>query len=209
MTAWLSISLDDYEAHMALPEIAQSQALASEVGALVERYRPASFALLGCAGGNGLDRIDPAVTRRVVAVDINPAFVLTAQQRFGARFESFEPHVCDVSAGTSAPFEPVDVVFAGLLFEYVPLLPALGFIRSALVAGGILGAVLQRPCDSMPEVSPSPYRSLECLASEMRLVAPEELTAAASRVGLVTLASRDSRMPNGKILATIVFARRP
>jgi hypothetical protein len=75
---WLSIPLADYERHMALPQVGQAAALASEFERLLREHRPAAVALLGCAGGNGLERVDPATTQRVVAPDLNPGYVAGA-----------------------------------------------------------------------------------------------------------------------------------
>ena len=39
---WLDIPLGDYEAHMALPAIGQSQLIADQLDILVRRYAPSS-----------------------------------------------------------------------------------------------------------------------------------------------------------------------
>lgn len=206
MNPWLSIPLADYEAHMALPEVAQAQALASELERLVGAHRPASLALLGCAGGNGLERVDAAVTGRVVAVDINAGYVDITRTRFAEKFAELEPIVCDIGATETTPFRPVDLIFAGLLLEYVPLVPALRFIRSGLVAGGIFGCVIQQESASLPAVSSSPFVSLSPLADHMKLLTPQEIMDAASRYSLRSVDSRALRMPNGKVLVSHVYA---
>ena len=65
------IPISDYEAHMALPSIGQGQLLSTTLQQVVSAFRPRSLAVLGAAGGNGLDALDPVVVRRVVAVDFN------------------------------------------------------------------------------------------------------------------------------------------
>ena len=72
---WLGIPLSDYEAHMALPEVAQAKLLADVFHSVLAARRPSSVAVIGCAGGNGFDRIDTSITKRVVGVDINPEYV--------------------------------------------------------------------------------------------------------------------------------------
>jgi len=54
---WLDIPLQDYERYMSLPEIGQAQMLADQFELLIKRHSPASVALIGCAGGNGLERL--------------------------------------------------------------------------------------------------------------------------------------------------------
>jgi hypothetical protein len=46
---WLTIPLEDYEAHMALPAVGQAQMLAEQLAILIERYAPASVAVMGAA----------------------------------------------------------------------------------------------------------------------------------------------------------------
>jgi hypothetical protein len=202
---WLQIPLRDYEGHMALPEVGQAQALAGEFGRLLREHRPASVALLGCSGGNGLERIDPEVSRRIVAVDIHPGYVETVRQRFGDRLPGLEPVVCDIASSETAPFAPVELVFAGLLLEYVPLRAVLRFVTTALAPGGVFGCVIQLPCASLPEVTPSPYGSLEALAPHIALVDPAQLSDAARESGFALVTSRVAGMPNGKSLLCLVF----
>ncbi len=202
---WLSIPLADYEGHMSLPAVAQAPALASELESLLRQHRPASVAVLGCSGGNGLERVDPAVTRRVVALDINPTYVDAASSRFGRSFAVFEPIVCDVAMAEAAPFPPVELLFAGLLLEYLPLVPALRFIRSGLERGGIFGCVVQQESESLDRVSPSPYASLSLLSSYMKLLSPQDVVRAAESCGLRAVRERVLQMPNGKVLVSQVY----
>jgi hypothetical protein len=69
---WLQVPLADYEAHMALPSVAQAQLLGATLHRVVSEFRPRSLAVLGVAGGNGLELIDPEIVGRLVAVDLNP-----------------------------------------------------------------------------------------------------------------------------------------
>ena len=50
ISLWLTIPLEDYEAHMALPAVGQAQMLAEQLAILIERHAPASVAVMGCAG---------------------------------------------------------------------------------------------------------------------------------------------------------------
>jgi hypothetical protein len=61
MNPWLTIPLADYEGHMESPDVDQS-ALSSDIfRAALIRHRPHALAVLGCAGGNGFDQIDPGI----------------------------------------------------------------------------------------------------------------------------------------------------
>jgi len=62
---WLDIPLADYEGHMSVPGVGQAEMLASQFAELLEKWSPASAAVIGCAGGNGFDRLRVEVTERV------------------------------------------------------------------------------------------------------------------------------------------------
>lgn len=205
---WLSIPLADYERHMALPQVGQAAALASEFERLLREHRPAAVALLGCAGGNGLERVDPATTQRVVALDLNPGYVEATRRRYATAFTVFTPIVCDLAAAPAAPFAAVELMFAGLVLEYVPLDRALRFMRSGLRAGGVLGCILQQDSASQPLVSASPLESLAPLATCMRILAPQDVAGAAAACDLQLRSTRSLSMPNGKILLSQEYVAR-
>ena len=87
---WLQIPLSDYEAHMALPHVRQAQLLSSIFGSALDTYTPRSIALLGCAGGNGLEQLEGRELGRVVAVDINPAYVEHVRTRWHGRIAGLD-----------------------------------------------------------------------------------------------------------------------
>jgi trans-aconitate methyltransferase len=201
---WLAIPLADYEAHMALPEVGQAELLANVLADAVRVHAPRSVALLGCAGGNGFDRV-PAGTR-LVGVDLNPDYVAAARVRHGAR-AGIELHVGDVTAD-ELRFAPVELAYAGLLFEYVE--PAVALRRLAdklLLPSGTLVAVLQLPSAAQAEVTPSPYTSLAALAPSMRLVPPAALTRAASAEGYASIGGDVVTASGGKRFAVQTYRR--
>ena len=52
---WLSVPLAEYEGHMKSAEVRQLDALSKLFAAALEHCRPGSVAVLGIAGGNGLE----------------------------------------------------------------------------------------------------------------------------------------------------------
>lgn len=171
---WLSIPLADYEAHMALPEVAQAELLAEVLARAVREQAPRSVAIFGCAGGNGFERVPPDT--RLVGVDVNPDYVAVARARHKKR-RGLELYVADVTAD-ELPFAPVELAFAGLLFEYLDPATALARIGTKLLPGGTLVAMVQLP-SKRAKVTLSPYTSLAALKSSMRLVSTAELLQAA------------------------------
>lgn len=203
---WLHIPLDDYEAHMALPEVAQASLLADDFATLLRAHTPESVAVLGCAGGNGLKRIDAAATGRVVAVDINRDYVRELRSRFQGRFAWLEPICCDLDR-ERLRCEPVALAYAALLFEYVDVPLVMAKMAGLVSAGGVLGTVVQLPCADIPEVTPSPYKCLEALTPHFRVVTPEALRARAQRVGFSEMERRELVSAGGKKFCAQVFRR--
>jgi SAM-dependent methyltransferase len=185
---WLDIPLADYEGHMALPEVSQARLLSNVFASVLDLHAPRSVAVLGCAGGNGFDRISQQATERVVGVDINPEYVREARARFGRRLPGLELIVGDLEREDIA-FAPVDLVFAGLIFEYVDVEAVLPKTRSMLRPGGALVTLVQLPSEAVPEVTPSPFASLGALSSVMCLVSPERLERSAGAHGRLSRAA--------------------
>ncbi len=202
---WLDIPLSDYEGHMALPEVAQAQLLADLFAEALRTHMPQSVAVLGCAGGNGFERVNTSRTPRVVGVDLNPAYIDVARERFAQRIPRFELYVGDVQRDVFG-FAPVELAFAGLLFEYVDVAATLQRIRAMVVPGGSLVAVLQLP-STIDEVTPSPFESLTTLTACMRLVAPETLAKQAATHSFCQTASDVAQAVGGKSFGVVTLRR--
>jgi ubiquinone/menaquinone biosynthesis C-methylase UbiE len=201
---WLDIPLADYEAHMALPTVGQSQLIADELAALVRRYSPTSVAVIGCAGGNGFDRlIDTSVTR-VVGVDINPAYIEQARRRYSGEIPGLEVYVADLES-TEVIFEPVDLAYVALVFEYVDLERAMRVLQRHCKPGSVLAVLSQLSHDTLAHVTPSPYTSLLQLEPRMRLVAPEVLQEFARQAGFAPERSRTVAATGGKNFSVLEF----
>jgi SAM-dependent methyltransferase len=78
---WLTIPAADYEGHMGPAGVGQLAPLQDIFARVYRELRPARVAVLGCGTGNGLDAIDPAVTERLVGVDLNPEYIALARRR--------------------------------------------------------------------------------------------------------------------------------
>ena len=201
---WLEIPLDEYEQHMSLPAVDQARLLSEELASAVRAYGPKSVAVLGCAGGNGLEQLDPQAIGRVVAVDINPAYVATVRKRFGNRFAHLEAYVADVQDPAFA-FKPVELLYAALLLEYVDVPQALRRLAVLCVCGGVLTSVIQLPSSKAALVSPSPFASVQSLTTAMRPVSPSDLEIAAASIGFSLLAASTVSSPGGRLFAVHSF----
>jgi len=171
---WLEIPIADYEAHMALPSVGQAQLLGTALQRTITQFQPCSLAVLGVAGGNGLEFAQRAGVRRLVALDFNPDYLALCSRRYATSFAEFEPVLHDLSQGPPV-ITPVECIFAGLVLEYLCVASFCGYLASLLTIGGSFAALLQLPSPTLPEVSPSPFASLSRLEPAFSFVHPASL----------------------------------
>ena len=200
---WLDIPLDDYESHMSLPHVGQAQLLSRLLGEAIESYGPSSIALLGCAGGNGLERIPSTSVERVVGIDINQQYLRRTADRYRDRIPRLELFAGDLGVDRFV-FEPVDLAFAGLIFEYVDTTKLLEQALSMLTNEGRLVSVVQLP-SAIDDVTPSPYTTLKCVSSVLNVVSPKKITALARKTGFDIEAERVVAATGGKAFQVGVF----
>lgn len=200
---WLDIPLSDYESHISLPAVAQGEMFATQLAAAVQQFTPESVAIIGCAGGNGLDRI-PATVRRVVGVDINPDYIAAASSRYREQLPGLELHVADIQLAP-LPFAPVDLIYAALVFEYVSLPAALSNLSRVCRPGGHLVTVLQQPSAHVQAVTPSPYINIQQLVPLMRLILPAEMSRCALACGFALEAEKRLTLESGKEFAVQIY----
>jgi SAM-dependent methyltransferase len=201
---WLDIPLADYEGHMALPDIGQAQMLADHFADLLAQWLPRSAAVIGCAGGNGFDRVRPEVTQRLVGIDINPHYVQALADRHAASTCGLELYVRDIQEPIEG-VEPVELIYAALVLEYVDLAAALRNLKSICRPRGILATVLQLPSGGAPQISDSPFTRLKELSPAMHLVAPASLISAAAEQGFLLQSTRHLMLPSAKEFLLPVF----
>jgi 2-polyprenyl-3-methyl-5-hydroxy-6-metoxy-1,4-benzoquinol methylase len=201
---WLNIPLDDYEGHMSLPTVGQAQMIADQLDRAVARWVPKSVAVIGCAGGNGLERIAAGTVEHVVAVDVNPDYIERTRIRHAQRLGNLELVCADIQS-ESITYSPVDLTYAALLFEYVDIHSTLKTLKRNCRPSAFLTTVLQLPHSSIHAVSPSPYKSLGRLASAITLVAPEALGHAAADVGFTSADAMTIELTSGKMFCVQNF----
>lgn len=206
MNPWLEIELEDYESHMALSSIGQAQYLSGIFAKAVKTYSPNSAAILGCAGGNGLEAISNSLVERVVCVDINQEYIAAAKKRFSGSFNQCEFLCCDLLS-SSFSITPVDLIFAGLIFEYVDYNSALANISKAVNPSGLLVVVLQLPNEEIPEISPSKYTSLTKLNGIFNFVPSINFQETAKRCGFEILESKQTTLSSGKSFQEMFFQK--
>lgn len=202
---WLNIPLADYEGHMNAPEVGQLRVLSDLFAEVLAGCCPESVAILGIAGGNGLEHVDPRATCRVVGIDTNPNYLDTVRQRHGARL-NLELHCCDL-AQQALTLEPVQLVHAALIFEHAGTGRCLENAVGLVAPGGRLSVILQLPAASEPNVAATPYASIQTLARDFSLIDSEHLCSALARSGFHLNHPTSRPLPSGKAFWIGVFSR--
>jgi SAM-dependent methyltransferase len=193
---------------MTASNVDQARLLADVFSTVLQKFRPPSVAVIGCAGGNGFERIDPAVTGRVVGVDINPEYLDATARRYSGRFEDLVLCNADI-AGEELQGEPVDLIYAALIFEHVDMSAALRNLSSQCRQAGHLIAVLQLPSLQAPAITPTAVATIRCLASAMTLVDPPALVEGARASGFALAESTTVTSSAGKRFAVQIYQRLP
>jgi SAM-dependent methyltransferase len=174
MNPWLALPLEDYEGHMGSAGVNQLALLADLFGEALVRLRPRSVAVLGVAGGNGLEHVDGTLTTRVVGIDVNPAYLAATKERF-PDLRGLELQCADLEHDALLDVEPVALVHAALVFEHAGTDRCLDHAVSLVAAGGHLSVVLQLPAEGRDAVTPSPFASMATLAGDFTFVDPHHL----------------------------------
>jgi ubiquinone/menaquinone biosynthesis C-methylase UbiE len=201
---WLEIKAEDYEGHMALPEVDQSAPLGRIFGEALIRSAAKKIALLGSATGNGIEAVDFDKIDKLYALDINPDFLDILKTRFSLNISKIEAIACDLDRD-DPELSGIDLVFAALIFEYVDTEAVIEKVARWLKPEGVLVVVLQLPCKDIPEISPSPFKNLEKLSSIMKLVVPDDFSAMAVARGLEPLGKKVHRLRSGKEFCEMAF----
>ena len=195
---WLEIPADDYENHMSSPEVEQLQALNTFFKRVLAEFRPASIAVFGCTTGNGFEHIDPGVTKRALGIDINQEYLDIAEKRH-AHIPGVEFMCADI-VGDKISYDPVELIHAALLFEYISVEDALPRIVNLMRPQGILSVALQLASPLCAPVTKTRYTSLEKLSPIMKLVTPQEFRSIAAGHGLQETATSIIDLKKGKKL---------
>jgi threonine dehydrogenase-like Zn-dependent dehydrogenase len=185
--------------------VAQLAPLADLFAEALDTTKPTSVAILGVAGGNGLERIDPTVTRRIDAIDINPEYLAAVQQRH-ATLPGLNLHSLDL-AEEQAAMPPSDLVHAALIFEHAGLDHCLDNAIDLVAPGGTLSVVLQLPSTTAQAVGDSQVASVQAHRNHFHFVDPESLTTQLESRGFRRDRTTTIPLPSGKAFWQAFFKR--
>ena len=194
---WLNIPASDYEGHMSLPEVDQLSFLGDVFKESLSKYNSRSVAYIGCATGSGLEYISNEETYKLTAIDINPEYLKILQNRYQNKIPSLEIMEADLNdyEGNNQIYS---LIFAGLIFEYLPPMSLLKKITNWLEKAGTLVVVLQLPEQNTKKVTDTPYSSLKLLNSIMNLVSDQDFKLLAKESGLKEIEGKKITLESGK-----------
>jgi hypothetical protein len=203
MNPWLDIPLADYEGHMRSAAVQQLDALSDLFVEAVALRTPPSIAILGIAGGNGLDRIDSKAINRIVGIDINQDYLDAVKRRY-PNLPHLEFHRADLAQDVLA-IAPVQLVHAALVFEHAGTAQCLDNAVSLVAPNGALSVVLQLPSKTETNVGSSGYSSLQRLSADFSLIDPIWLRDALAKRKFTLVYETRRAVPAGKELWMGVF----
>jgi SAM-dependent methyltransferase len=200
---WSVVPAADYERHMGRDGADQLAPLASVFQEVYLATQPDRLLVLGCGTGDGLEHVDPSVTKRIVGVDVNLQYLGIARQRFlhlGARLELY----CGDAERFRAAAGPFELVHAALLFEYLHPDVLVRRMAEWVAPRGSCSVVLQLPGGASPEPASKALRLIE---RAMKLVPPEELGRLFAAAGLTRRREKVLEAKHGRRLWVGVFGR--
>jgi ubiquinone/menaquinone biosynthesis C-methylase UbiE len=186
---WTVVPATDYEVHMGPAGADQLAPLAQLFQEVYLSAQPDRLLLVGCSTGNGLEHVDPSITKRIVGVDVNLQHLGIARQRFFHLGPTLELYCSEVEKFRQ-PAGSFDMIHAGLVLEYVQPEVAVRRFAEWLAPGGTCSVILQLPGGNAPEPA---NRAMQIISKAMHFVEPAELDRLFAEHGFTK--RREKRVP--------------
>ncbi|HEY6005931.1 MAG TPA: class I SAM-dependent methyltransferase [Anaeromyxobacter sp.] len=191
---WTIVPAADYERHMGPQGVDQLGPLSSIFQESYLAAQPDRLLVLGCTTGNGLEHVNPAVTHRIVGVDVNLQYLGIARQRYFHLGPRLELYCLEAEKLRAAPGS-FDLVHAALIFEYLHPEVLVRKIAEWIAPGGTCSVVLQLPGGEGPA---APTKTMQLIQKAMKLVPPDELTQLFEHYGLPRKRAKTLPLKHGK-----------
>ncbi|MDF2590204.1 MAG: hypothetical protein K0S41_4045 [Anaerocolumna sp.] len=199
---WEKISLSDYEEHMKLQDIMQLQTLNKIMQNQINQYPVKTITILGIAGGNGLEYINPEKHDKVYGIDINKAYLEICKNRFPILASCLELKAIDLmDINTKLPKS--ELIIANLLIEYIGVETLIKHMKQTLPK--VISCVIQKNIDQ-EFVSSSPYQqAFQDLSSIHTDVHEELLVECLKTINYKVIVRKEYLLPNKKMFIRIDF----
>lgn len=199
---WEEINLDDYENHMKLDSVMQLQAMNTIMKMQFYKYPARKVMILGIAGGNGLEHINPQIIETVYGVDINSTYLEECVKRYPKLRGTLIP-LCVNLVNDKVMLPHADLVVANLLIEYIGYDCFQKVIEQ--VRPSYVSCVIQINTDNN-FISDSPYvHVFDCLDSVHHQIDARHLIKIMDCINYNLIMHENKLLPNGKKLVRLDF----
>jgi hypothetical protein len=171
----------------------------------LDKIKPRTCIFLGIAGGNGLEHIDNAVTKKVIGIDVNQDYLDETYRRYNKQVKNLQLINYYISSGATEICK-ADAVWAALIMEYTGISDCLQFADRNLLPVGHLVVSIQINNGRKP-VSTSGIESIKKAADIFSPVDPGELVTKATAAGFLLFDDEVNMLPNGKAIKTFHFVK--
>ena len=199
---WEEIELVDYENHMKLSSVLQHQTMNIMMKKQLYQYPAGVIMILGIAGGNGLEHIDPRIIKKVYGVDINKVYLEECEKRYPQLNGKLHLFCVDL-LGDVATLPYADLVVANLLLEYIGCACFQKVIKR--VEPRYVSCIIQINTDAC-FVSESPYsHAFDGLSRVYHKIEERSLIRAMENIDYCVVLREEISLPNHKKLVRLDF----
>ena len=202
---WEAVPLAAYEAHMQAPHVGQLQALSAVMKCQLSRCAPQTVCVLGVAGGNGLEHIDPVHTRRVYGIDVSEEYLDACGRRFGASLGDKLALIWMDLKDEASRLPQADAVIADLVIEYIGIEAFARLVDAARPAA--VCCAVQASCGAAFVSETHCAQALQCIGDIHEDIEPCALEDAMARIGYRISFREECPLPGGKRLVCVDFTR--
>lgn len=199
---WEMVSLSDYEEHMRSSDVYQLQTLNRIIKKQISSHPVKTIAVLGIAGGNGLEYIDTTKIKKVYAIDINSDYLSSCKERYAYLGNCLQLLRLDL-ASQSAVIPRVDLMIANLFIEYIGIEAFTNHILNSKPT--FVSCVIQKSTTD-EFVSNSPYTSaLTGIAAIHKDIDKDDLIRQFERIHMHLIDYQEIMLPNKKMFLRLDF----
>ncbi|HHW31940.1 MAG TPA: methyltransferase type 11 [Clostridiaceae bacterium] len=192
---------------MASAEVYQLQTLNKITRQQLIEYKPSTVAILGVAGGNGLENIDKEITKRVYCIDVNKKYLDACRIRYPNLLEILEFIHCDLSRN-DAILPLSDIHICNLIIEYLGEESFGRLIYNSKNNVNIITCVIQKNC-GVNFVSPSDHSSeFEPIMAIHNDIDEKKLVKILESIDFSFIKNELYKLPNGKYFLRLDFKRK-
>lgn len=201
---WCNVPLSIYEGHMSQAEVAQLQSLNTLIKFQLQSYSAARIAILGIAGGNGLEHVPPMV-ETVYGIDVNSDYLKVCSERFGDQLDRRLKLLELDLREEAAKIPKVDLIVADLIIEYIGTAQ---FCKKICEAEPQIVTCAIQESEQSAFVSKSTYaEALEEIGKLHQDIDSDELIAEFQKCSYQLILSENVELPQGKRLHRMDFSK--